>query len=129
MKSIKKILFIMAALAATLAFVSCSSDDDDPSTVAVYKGTEEGVATTITFYDDDTWNVVAEYQGKEVARMNGTYKGDPSKDNTTISVTIKKGTAMDENGNMVDIPLEDLEESSGEMPIIGGKLAGIYTRQ
>ncbi len=108
MKSIKKILFIMAALAATLAFVSCSSGDDDPSTVAVYKGTDSGATVTITFYDDDTWKMVAEYEGEVLESANGTYKGDPTKDGT-ITVTGYGET--------------------GEWEIKGGKLEGYFTRQ
>ncbi len=108
MKSIKKILFIMAALAATLAFVSCSSGDDDPSTVAVYKCTEDGATVTITFYDDDTWKMVAEYEGEVVESGNGTYKGDPTKDGT---ITL---TGYGENE---------------EWEIKGRKLEEIFTRQ
>ena len=107
MKSIKKFLFVMVALATALAFVSCNNDDD-PSTVAVYKGLEDGATVTITFYDDDTWKFVAEYEGEVVGSGSGTYKGDPTKDGK-ITVTGE--------GETVD------------MEIKNGKLDDFYTRQ
>lgn len=97
----------MVAFAAALSFVSCNNDDD-PSTVAVYKGLEDGATVTITFYDDDTWKLVAEYEGEIVGGGNGTYKGDPTKDGT-ITVT--------GNGETAD------------MEIKNGKLDNVYTRQ
>lgn len=115
MKSIKKILFIMVALATALAFVSCSSEDDDPSTVAVYKGEDNGVTMTITFLDDNTWTVKAEAPGYSETVMSGTYTGDPSKDG---KITIK--------GTM------EGEEFEDEIEIANGKtdyFDGTFTRQ
>ncbi|MBD5443062.1 MAG: copper resistance protein NlpE [Treponema sp.] len=107
MKSIKKFFFVMVALATALAFVSCSNDDD-PSTVAVYKGLDDGVMTTITFYDDDTWKLVVEYEGVIEHSGNGTYKGDPTKDGI-ITLMGNGETAY--------------------MEVKNGKLDDFYTRQ
>ena len=42
MKKLAKIMAVFAAIMMALAFVGCNNDDDDdPSTVAVYKATEE----------------------------------------------------------------------------------------
>ena len=108
MKSIKKFLFIMVALATALAFVSCSNGSDDPSTVAVYKGDFEEATATYTFYDDNTWKYEAVYEGKVVESGNGTYKGDPTKDGT-IKITI--------DGETEEIEIKD------------GKIEGLFTRQ
>ncbi len=100
MKSIKKILFIMAALAATLAFVSCSSgdDDDDDGVVAVYKYSEHGLSLKITCWDDGTWEFIEDASGA-TPEMSGTYSGDPSKDGD-VKITVKKEY---KGGEMVDV--------------------------
>ncbi len=72
MKSIKKFLFIMAALAAISAFVSCSNGDDDgPSKIASYTGEYGGKAT---FYDNGTFYVEGNSSAKWSAQ--GTYSGN-----------------------------------------------------
>ena len=108
MKSIKKLLFVMAALAAVFGFVACSDDDDDdnddgPSKVAVYTGEGiSGLSYVITFYDDGTFKNVftAEGVGSGTA-ATGTYKGDVTKDTSNdneVSFTIKTMGGYDKNG-------------------------------
>lgn len=100
MKGIKKYFLIFAALAAALAFVSCTDEDD--STVAVYKGSEDGVSIEITFSDDNTWEAVGSTPVASVTAMKGTYTGDPSKDGTIIITTTHilndEGTALESLG-------------------------------
>ena len=77
MKSIKKFLFIMVALATALAFVSCSNGDDDggSSTVATYTAVEDD--KVLTFFSDGTWVVTGYDGGKKVDWSKGTYLGHP----------------------------------------------------
>lgn len=121
MKSIKKYLFIMAALAAVFGFVACG--DDDPSTVATYKDIT-GIET-VTFLDDDTWSVSGEVLGNKMTLAEGTYTGDPAKDGT-ITITMTKWMGAD--GEMEDIPNAPAEK----VTISGGKMLydhTSYTRQ
>ena len=102
MKSIKKLLFVMAALAAVFGFVACSNDDDGgPSRVAVYEdkatfnvdGYVVDYIQTLTFYNDNTFSWVnkMEYHNgptEKMPYMDGEYTGDPSKDGTiTMAAT------------------------------------------
>lgn len=57
MKSIRKILFVMAALAAVFGFVACSNDDDEPSTVAVYERKSTWKEGDVECYDISTVTV------------------------------------------------------------------------
>lgn len=99
MKSIKKYLFIMAALAAVFGFVACG--DDDPSTVAEYKADYYGVTYMVTFLDDDTWSQTVEYRGEKVTMAEGTYQGDPSTDGK-IYITATKSLNTDEK--LTEVP-------------------------
>lgn len=93
MKSIKKYLFLLAALAAVFGFVACSDDDDDddPSVVAKYEGQFERNGKTVTLtlvcYEDDTFKVYSTELGGTVAE--GTYDGNPYEDDI-IKVTFTK---------------------------------------
>ena len=94
MKSIKKLLFVMAALAAVFGFVACSDDDDDPSTVAVYTGKDgDNLSYVITFYDNGTFKNVLTIKGVGSGTVaTGTYKGDVTKDTSAdneVTFTIK----------------------------------------
>lgn len=92
MKSIKKFLFVMAALAAVCSFVSCSSDDDDPKTVAVYENIWNS-GQSITFFDDGTFKTVQTLSEDKLTSATGTYTGDVTKDTSTdnkVTYTIKK---------------------------------------
>ena len=92
MKSIKKFLFVMVALATALAFVSCSNDDDDePSTVAVYKADDDGEVSTVTFLDNNTWTWKIELAGQSTDAYAGTFSGDPSKDSEITITPTKMG--------------------------------------
>ena len=91
MKSIKKFLFVMVALATALAFVSCNDDDDEPSVVAVYKADDDGEVSTVTFLDNNTWTWKIELAGQSTDAYAGTFSGDPSKDNTITITPTKMG--------------------------------------
>ena len=105
MKKLAKIMAVFAAIMMALAFAGFNNDDDDdPSTVAVYKATYEdedvGTVTQLaTFYDDNTIVVNGEAGDKKATLMTGTYTGDPSKDGAlTISLT----KMADDDGKLVD---------------------------
>ena len=114
MKSIRKILLVMAALAAVFGFVACSDDDDGPSAVAVYENKEtwtEGDVDcydtrTAFFYDDKTFIVTLDYKDDEeswnIIYWTGVYTGDLSTDNT-IRMTVKK-VAWGDNDSLIDVP-------------------------
>lgn len=116
MKSIKKFLFIMVALATALAFVSCSNGSDDggssnnssnnnadnnndsnnntvvkPSVVATYESDDGDLE--LTFLGDGkgagTWSVVEYIQGNKIIWAQGTFEGFPEK-NSTIDITWKE---------------------------------------
>lgn len=132
MKSIRKILFVMAALAAVFGFVACSNDDDDgPSAVAVYECKDmwkEGDVEcyniyTVTFYDDNTYTVTSVGKDDEdswnYTVQKGVYTGDPSKDGT-IKMTAKK-VDWGDNGELIDVPEEDKKYYTDiEITISGG---------
>ena len=128
MKSIKKLLFVMAALAAVFGFVACSNDDDGPSTVAVYEmkytGYYDDTTQTLTFYDDDTfsWVVkVTDYKGKSQSApfMKGTYTGDPSKDGK-ITITATK-MYDEEEGKLASLPEAEKDYYTRTITIINGE--------
>ncbi len=124
MKSIKKYLFIMAALAAVFGFVACSDEDDDPSTVATYEATDE--AMTLTFLDDNTWSVIGKVLGTEMTMAEGTYAGDPSKNGEILITTTKLMYAN--GGQLVDVS----DKSPKEVFISSGKIEFmdyVFTRQ
>ena len=111
MKSIKKYLFIMAALAAVFGFVACSDDDDDPSAVATYKATYSSYTILVTFLDDGTWSQTSEYLGKNKTTMaEGTYRGDPSVDNGKVYITPTK--YLSSADKLTEIPKEYQEEET-----------------
>lgn len=125
MKSIKKFLFVMVALAAVWSFISCSSDDDGPKTVAVYEyGFSSGAASyteKITFFDDGTFeNVATSAYGSfsdSYPVATGTYTGDVTKDTGTdnkVTVTIEK-YAYEEDEKTILLSIEDyIKETYGE---------------
>ncbi|MDE5613686.1 MAG: hypothetical protein K2I74_03440 [Treponemataceae bacterium] len=122
MKGIKKYFLIFAALAAALTFVSCTDEDD--STVAVYKGSEDGVTVELTFFDDNTWEAVYRMNDLSVTGTKGAYSGDPSKDGIII-ITVTHMVDEDMKLKPVTYPAESL-------PIVNGKLnldGAIFTRQ
>ena len=55
MKSIKKYLFVMAALAVVLGFASCKQDSG-PSIVAEFECKTKYDTSIVTFYDDGTFS-------------------------------------------------------------------------
>ena len=129
MKNIKKLLFVMAALAAVFGFVACSNDDDDgPETVAVYTGKDvDDWSYVITFYDDGTFkNVVTiEGLGSGIA-ATGTYNGDVNKDTSNdnkVSFTIKTMGDYDSKAKkFIELSIRDfvkmwLEEDGEELDI------------
>ena len=128
MKSIKKFLFIMVALATALAFVSCSNGDDDggssnntvASVVATYESEDN---YTLTFFADNTFTITFEKFGTEKTKWAGTYymsEGNPSK-NGSITITITK-ELNETSGVVQDIPVamqvsEDGDIDYGELYI------------
>ena len=134
MKKLAKIMAVFAAIMMALAFAGCNNDDDDdPSTVAVYKATfedaEVGTVTQVaTFYNDNTIVVNGEAGDKKATLMTGTYTGDPSKDGTiTLSVT-----KFFDGGKLVDADADTKKYADGEYVIKDGKvevIGTIYTRQ
>lgn len=130
MKKLAKIMAVFAAIMMALAFVGCNNDDDDdPSTVAVYKATEEYDGVTVTCYDDNTFVITAEANGEKVTLMTGTYTGDPTKDGAlTISLT----KMADDDGKLVDADADTKKYADGEYVIKDGKvevIGTIYIRQ
>ena len=121
MKSIRKILFVMAALAAVFGFVACSDDDDDgPLVVAMYEykdtwtaedGTTEYSDTyTAFFYNDGSFIVTSVGNDDEGSwnyiEQTGVYTGDPSKDGT-IKITVEKKNWYYDDGNMKLLDIKD----------------------
>ena len=114
MKSIKKLLFVMAALAAVFGFVACSNDDDDdPKTVAVYTADDSGSGytdiCTLTFYDDNSFSMYNAFDYGPGAKWSGiiftgTYTGKPAEDGD-ITITVKKVFDRESN-KLVDAPTE-----------------------
>lgn len=110
MKSIKKYLFIMAALAAVFGFVACGDEDDNPSTVAEYKATYSSYTLLVTFLDDGTWSQTSEYLGKNKTTMaEGTYRGNPSADG---KVYITPTKYLNNDNKLTEIPKEYQEEET-----------------
>ena len=114
MKSIKKLLFVMAALAAVFGFVACSNDDDDdPETVAVYTGKDvDDWSYVITFYDDGTFKNVVTIEGLGSGTVaTGTYNGDVNKDTSNdniVTFTIKTmGGYSPEAGKFVAVSIRE----------------------
>ena len=134
MKKLAKIMAVFAAIMMALAFAGCNNDDDDdPSTVAVFKATfedaEVGTVTQVaTFYNDNTIVVNGEAGDKKATLMTGTYTGDPSKDGTiTLSVT-----KFFDGGKLVDATEAVKAKYYKEYVITGGKVTfdgDEYTRQ
>ena len=124
MKSIKKLIFVLAALTAVFGFVACSDDDDEPSTVAVYEEsyTESGVAytETITFLDNGTFKNVGTIGGKSYTFATGTYKGDVKKDTSDSN----KVTFTVEKMMYLDLKLYSLKDYAEK---IASSMAGLVT--
>ena len=131
MKKLAKIMAVFAAIMMALAFAGCNNDDDDdPSTVAVYNGTDEdGAEYVLTFYDDNTLVAVMKSSDWSGTGMTGTYTGDPSKDGT-IAITVNK--LADENGKLADVPADEKEYLDSDYEIKDGKITIMdieFTRQ
>ena len=136
MKKLAKIMAVFAAIMMALAFAGCNNDDDDdPSTVAVYKATYEdedvGTVTQLTtFYDDNTFVIDGEKGDLKCTVMAGTYTGNPSKDGT-ITVSLTKFIDF-ETGKLVDASEEVKAVADDDYTITNGKMeigGLIYTRQ
>ena len=117
MKSIKKYLFVMAALAVVLGFASCKQDKG-PSIVAEFECKTEYDTSVVTFYADGTFSAVVTessygVKGQEFAA--GTYVGDPSADEE-ITVTFTKYT-KDEYFVNKEVPYK----------IRGGKISSMFS--
>lgn len=123
MKGIKKYFLIFAALVAALAFVSCTDEDD--STVAVYKTSGDGYTAELTFFDDNTWEVVGSMNELSVTVMKGAYTGDPSK-NGIITITVTHEVDEDMKLKPVTYPAQLLSIVNGKFTFDGGDT---YTRQ
>lgn len=107
MKSIKKFLFVMVALAAALAFVSCNDDDDDDGVVAVYKFSDDGLSLKITCFDNGKWEMIEDASGAE-PEMWGIYEGDPSNDGEVkITVTGSADGSYDEKDSPHTVNIEN----------------------
>lgn len=117
-------LNIAAAFMLVSVFVSCNnSAENEPGVVAEYiSDTEDNVSgfkLTLTFYDDDSWEVVLDDAGSATAAKDfegkviwdGTYTGDPSKDGPiTISIThIFVGDSVEEVPSAAKDAYTDLE--------------------
>ena len=131
MKKLAKIMAVFAAIMMALAFAGCNNDDDDdPSTVAVYNGTDEdGAEYVLTFYDDNTLVAVMKSSDWSGTGMTGTYTGDPSKDGT---ITISLTKMPDDDGKLVDASEEVKANADGDYTITNGKMKihGLtFTRQ
>ena len=132
MKKLAKIMAVFAAIMMALAFAGCNNDDDDdPSTVAVYNGTDEdGAEFVLTFYDDNTLVAVMKSSDWSGTVMAGTYTGNPSKDGT-ITVSLTKFIDF-ETGKLVDASEEVKAVADGDYTITNGKMeinGLIFTRQ
>ena len=133
MKKLAKIMAVFAAIMMALAFAGCNNDDDDdPSTVAVYKGTyeDDGVTYTLSCYDDNTFVIDGEMGDLKCTVMAGTYTGNPSKDGT-ITVSLTKFIDF-ETGKLVDASEEVKAVADGDYTITNGKMEInrlIFTRQ
>ena len=133
MKKLAKIMAVFAAIMMALAFAGCNNDDDDdPSTVAVYKGTfeDDGVTYTLSCYDDNTFVIDGEKGDLKSTVMTGTYTGNPSKDGT-ITVSLTKFIDF-ETGKLVDASEEVKANADGDYTITNGKMKihGLtFTRQ
>jgi uncharacterized lipoprotein YehR (DUF1307 family) len=91
MKHFKKIFALLAAMMMALAFVACSSDDDDPSVVAKLSIDVSGDESAfITFYDDGTFLAEDTEEGESYS-YKGTYTGDVTKEGETISLDYGDG--------------------------------------
>ena len=142
MKSIKKLLFVMAALAAVFSFVACSDDDDDgPETVAVYKADDSGSGYTdiytLTFYDDNSFSMYNAFDYGPEAKWSGTictgtYTGKPAEDGD-ITITVEK-IADEETGNLTALedPLSKtvpVKDKKGSFPVDSHGRTVKFTRQ
>ena len=133
MKKLAKIMAVFAAIMMALAFAGCNNDDDDdPSTVAVYKATDEndGATYTLSCYDDNTFVIDGEKGDLKCTVMAGTYTGNPSKDDT-ITVSLTKFIDF-ETGKLVDASEEVKANADGDYTITNGKMEInrlIFTRQ
>lgn len=89
MKSIKKYLFIMMALAAVFGFVACSDDDDDRESV-VYE--DASGYNAFTFYDDLSF--VLRNNVADMELYSGTWDTGSSVYKITLTVTKINGNSV-----------------------------------
>lgn len=114
MRKFAKISAVFAAVVMVLVFAGCKSDDDDVETVAVYKFVDgDSYAETVTFYDDNTFKVVAAVNGASMNVAEGTYTGNPAQDGT-VGITVTR--VLDEDG-WVDVK----NPQEKKVPITDGK--------
>ena len=140
MKMFKKMAVLAAALMMVSVFVSCDNNTEEAGDgiVAEFYGYPERIrvreqisnaargvkaeakepVAKVTFYDDDTFKVVAFYQ-KQVAYdnidsraadntveiANGTYEGNPAEDGD-VKITLKMLVDM-ENGEPEKVPADE----------------------
>lgn len=116
MKSIKKYLFVMAALAVVLGFASCKQDSG-PSIVAEFECKTKYDTSIVTFYDDGTFSAAvteSSYGVKDEEFAAGTYVGNPSEDEK-ITVTFTKCN-----------PNEYYVDKEVRYEIKGGKISSMF---
>lgn len=89
MKSIRKYLFVMMAVAAVFGFVACGDDEDDRESV-VY--VDKNGYNAFTFYDDDSFVLRNEYADMEL--YSGTYSEGTSYNSIVLNVTKVNGTPV-----------------------------------
>lgn len=93
MKSIRKYLFVMMAVAAVFAFVACGDDeDDDPTVIAMFGSTEYSKADcVVSFLSDGTFSVSDSDPAMVMLGagtiMTGTYSGNPTQNDQTVKLT------------------------------------------
>ena len=137
MKMFKKMAVLAAALMLLSVFVSCdnNAEESDAAVVAEFNGYGLLVSSInefsersakkirepdakVTFYDDDTFKVVAFYQekiaydnidlraaDKSIEVANGTYDGDHTKDGN-VKITFENYADM-ETGELEEVPSKD----------------------
>ena len=117
MKSIKKLIFVLAALTAVFGFVACSDDDDDGgSSAVVFVVTTNGVTVATATFDGGNFEVVNNAASVEMA--SGTYTGDPSKDG---DITLKYAKMS----GVTATKTETVTITNGKVNILGT----VYTRK
>ena len=132
MKLFSKVAVAAAALMMVSVFTGCKTEDSGAGVVAEFKGkcSEMGELTRnikgqvaapevsqtfpdtlLTFYDDDTFELTAEYNNEEGVFLAGTYKGEPDKNGTKTEPNIVKITIKQAfNGTKLEDLKKDMED-------------------